>query len=365
MPHTPPLLPDHLGFERRADQLAAMGFIVLPFADSAQLRHLCDGFNGMLADSPEFRTVDVTADKLVLGGFGALGTPTQFHHPWVRRTREEVIAAILGAKVLPDDGRKLEALLDRVVLRRIGQTPTAESLHRDEAPTACHGDDIYSTWLNLDPVDQYFHCCPETHHEVEGQNTGFAKITDPAQKELYKRAMRTVRVPSGSILLFFERIVHEVAPIKATADVRRMFMGLRLTYETDPLFGSDWINHWILDQAVPRLKSGQEPKVFPSAYANFSRHWQELEEWSIDKFGHLPTSAFYQHHVKSTNPAFDGRVYWRVRARFPSLKQLQADTGGAIQMHRPYDPEEVALLFPGRAWELFALGSSDRQLMVR
>lgn len=347
-----------------ADRLLSEGFVVVPFADATHLAALRAGFDRVLTQAPEFRDADVhdATCKFVQGGFGALGTPTSFHHPIVRRAREEMMAAVVESHVLPLGGRKLEMTFDRIVFRRAGQAPTKESLHRDEAPTASDGDDVFGGWLNLDLAAQWFHCCPRTHVEVGTQNKGFAKIRDPALVQRHKAGLRRVAVAPGHILIFYERIVHEVAPVKATCDMRRIHAGWRLTHSDEPLFGRDATDAWIGDQAVPRLKSGQEPTVFPAAHANFSRHWDGLQRWSLRHFGHLPESAVYRHRVKSTDDEMDGAVYWRVRAKFPSLRRLSDDTGGSVRMHAPYDDDERALFAPRRTWWLYRAGAAVRTL---
>ena len=345
-----------------ADRLLSEGFVVVPFADAVHLAALRSGFDCVLTQAPEFRDGDVhdATCKFVQGGFGALGTPSSFHHPIVRRVREEMMAAIVESHVLPLQGRKLEMTFDRIVFRRAGQAPTKESLHRDEAPTASDGDDVFGGWVNLDHAEQWFHCCPGTHAEVGTQNKGFGKIRDPALVQRYKAGLRRVAVPPGHILIFFERIVHEVAPMKATCNMRRIHVGWRLTNSDEPLFGWDATDKWISDQAVPRIKSKQQPTVFPAAHANFSRHWDELQRWSLCHFGHLPESAVYRHRVKSADDELDGAVYWRVRAKFPSLRSLSEDTCGSVRMYARYDDDERALFAPRRTWWLYRSGATVR-----
>eukprot|EP00966_Prymnesium_polylepis_P324572 7380605-Prymnesium_polylepis.1 len=275
----------------------------------------------MLIDAPEFNEHNLLDPcwKPVLGGFGALANPSSFHHPWVRKMREMLMCEILDNDVLPVEGRNLEQVFDRVMFRRKGDKPTAESVHRDEAVTAKEGDLIFGGWLNLDKTDQKLLCCPGTHLEVGGQNKGFAKIKDTEEIKKYQELMRNVSVPPGHLLVFYENIVHEVASSKAEDDVRRLHCGFRVTEHTDPLFGLERTLKWINDQAVPKIKSGQDPVVFPSNYANFSVMWDKLEKWSMRMFGHLDKLAYYRHTIKSKNSLYDKRTYWRVAPKLPSL----------------------------------------------
>ena len=74
-------------------------------------------------------------------------------------------------------------------------TGTTANAHRDEAPTAIDGDDVFGGWLNLDDYDQSFTCAPGSHTEVGNQNTGFANITDVAELDNYHARRITTSVP--------------------------------------------------------------------------------------------------------------------------------------------------------------------------
>ena len=200
------------------------GYGVIDTTFSKELDSTRALFDAMLIDAPEFNKPDLLDPywKPVLGGFGALANPSSFHHPWVRKMREMLMCEILDYDVLPVEGRNLEQVFDRVMFRRKGDKPTAESVHRDEAVTAKEGDLIFGGWLNFDKTDQKLLCCPGTHLEVGGQNKGFAKIKDAKEIEKYRELMRSVRVPPGHLLVFYENIVHEVASRKAEDDVRRL-----------------------------------------------------------------------------------------------------------------------------------------------
>jgi len=330
------------------DFLKQHGYVVINTAFSKELDSTRALFDAMLIDAPEFNKPDLLDPywKPVLGGFGALANPSSFHHPWVRKMREMLMCEILDYDVLPVEGRNLEQVFDRVMFRRKGDTPTAESVHRDEAATAKEGDLIFGGWLNLDKTDQKLLCCPGTHLEVGGQNKGFAKIKDAKEIEKYRELMRSVRVPPGHLLVFYENIVHEVASRKAEDDVRRLHCGFRVTEHTDPLFGLEPTLKWINDQAVPKIKSGQDPVLFPSNYANFSVMWDKLENWSMRMFAHLDKSAYYRHTIKSKNDLYNNRTYWRVAPKLPSLRSL------GLKMHPSYEYHEVALMLPQKTWLL-------------
>jgi hypothetical protein len=346
---------------REQEFLVEYGYVVIstPFADPSTLASARQDFDQMMRDSPEFKNVPADFDALdvdsrtwrpVRGGFAALGNPTSFHHPYVRRKREELMAIALNADVLPLNGRLLEKPFDRITFRRAGEKPTAEAVHRDEAPMAVDGDDVFGGWLNLDRTSQYFHCCPRTHKEVGGQNKGFATIKDPIEKARCQEKMRKVEIPSGHLLIFYERLVHEVAPSPALADLRRIHCGWRLTHGTEPLFGMAETNRWIDEQAVPKIKSGQEPLLWPKSYANFSARWQDLQEWSQRTFH---PSLLYVATIGGAGQ-FSGQKWTRVRAKCPSLASINAK-------FRDYDPHERGVLFPRRMMNLHTVGGGDER----
>jgi len=357
----PPAALDAFTESREQEFLVRFGYVVIPtpFADPSTLAAARAGFDQMLRDSPEFLNVPADFDAVdddsrkwrpVRGGFAALGNPSSFHHPYVRRKREELMAVALEADVLPLKGRKLEKPFDRVTFRRVGEKPTAEAVHRDEAPTAVDGDDVFGGWLNLDPTPQFFHCCPWTHTEVGGQNKGFATITDPAEKTRCQDKMRRVQIPSGHLLIFYERLVHEVAPSPAPIDLRRIHCGWRLTHADEPLFGAAETNRWIDEQAVPKIKSGQEPLLWPKSYANFSARWADLQTWSQRTFR---PSLLYVATIGGGGK-FVGQQWTRVNAKCPSLASMGAK-------FREYDRHERDVVFPRRMMNLLTVGGGDER----
>ena len=352
--------------------LLRRGFVVVPtpLEDGDARRAERQAFFAHFAESPEFRppgpaapdkpkTIDPTWQP-VMGGFAALGNPSSFHHPWVRQMREMVHAHLLETDVLPMEGHKyLEQCFDRLMFRQPGQTPSAESLHRDEAQTAHPNDVVFGGWINFDDSDQHFSCVPETHTEVSG-NRGFAKIDDPVEKAKYKERLERVKIPPGHILVFYERIVHEVLANTASQLTMRMFFGWRLTDETTPLFGGDALGQWIEDQAVPKIKSGQNPAVWPSCYSNFSRNFQTLTDWSKRTWA---PELLYTHTLANTAKSMPGSEWERVPAKLPSLEALGKLLGGCVK-HRQYSKAEVAILKPTNKWSLRTFDSPGERVEI-
>ncbi len=337
------------------------GLVVVPtpLTDPALRQQVRQGFFQHIRESPEFRnpTPEDPEWKPVLGGFAAMANPSSFHHPWVRKLREMITAAILDTDAIPAEGRRIERTFDRLLYRIPGEQPSAESMHRDEAKTALDGDTVFGGWVNFDDEPQFFSCCPRTHQDVGGQNKGFAKI-DKNEYEMYRnpapgrpQGWVVVEIPPGTGMLFYERLVHEVNPAKATRLMMRMAMGWRVTDATEPLFANE-MDKWINDQGVPRIKSGQAPPVWPKAYSNFPRNFPTLTNWAKRTF--VDKCLFLSNPVASG--AAQGTQWIRVEANMLSLREY------GLPMFPAYDTHEWRLLRPQRTWQLYTFGSPNKRV---
>jgi hypothetical protein len=339
--------------------LMTLGYVVFPtpLADAARRRQAQEGIRNMLREAPELLNPDPDDKtwKPQLGGFAAAGIPTSFHHPFIRWLREVIMSVLLEMDVLPIEGRKLEQVIDRVLYRVLEETPSAESLHRDEAIKALPGDVIFGGWVNLDDTPQYFSCAPGTHKEVGNQNFGFAKIESPEEQAKYRRLMTRVEIPPGHAIVFYERIVHEVLAIKATQTSMRLFLGWRVTDSDQPLFGKQTTLDWLREQAAPLIKSGQKPAQYPSCYTNFPRNFAKLTAWSERTF--VP-ECLYTHTVGGTGK-FAGTRWRRVRANMHSLLTY------GLPLHKAYEPQEIAVLMPSREWYLYTFDSPTERVAAK
>jgi hypothetical protein len=168
-----------------------------------------------------------------LGGFAALGNPSSLHNSFVRRMRQYATVEVLPSlrrKVLDDDAYQLEQVVDRMLYRPKGDQATAESWRRDEAKDAAAADHMYGGWWNLDETPQTFSCVPASHADKEaaGRHRGFATISDATTKKQMKARAVQVPIPPGHIVVFYERIVHEVVSKKAAETMYRLFLGHRV-----------------------------------------------------------------------------------------------------------------------------------------
>jgi len=229
----------------------------------------CKPLSGILKKPPEFKNPQ---GPLTLGGFGALAIPSSFHHPDIRFIRQ-----LVYDKVKPELRKyfthsNLELLFDRVSVRRVGTSTSAESWHRDICPDSLPDDIILGGWINLDPdgsPNQKFSCSPGTHRDVPNDQTGFAKTKEiPKNKKIYE-------VPPGHIILFHQNILHEVKAQKAKFESHRLYLGWRLTNSNAPLFDHTSI---IENQGVPKIPSGQIPPMY--AKLHWVNHRHMIEEIS-------------------------------------------------------------------------------------
>ena len=342
--------------------LVRNGYVVIPTAlgfSPQMLAQVNDAFNQHFRESPELRNPrpEDPTWKNVLGAFSALGNPSSFHHPFLRKMREMCEAAVLDADALPLKGRRLEQCFDRAMRRIPGETMPGESWHRDEALHTLPGDDIFGGWINMDSESQYFSCAPGTHHDVGTQNNGFAEIKDPAEKARYRQlanAHGRVEIPPGHIIIFYERIVHEVLHLVATRIMKRLFLGWRVTTAREPLFGMATTQMWIDRQMPAVVKSGQQTAIYPTAYYNFTRFFPKLTAFSTEVF--VP-QCLYAHTVKQG--AQKNTVWMRVERYMKGLGHY------GLPLHAPYDVHEVKVLVPSSSWQLYTFDSPSARVGFR
>ena len=243
---------------QQAQHLEKYGYVVV---DLGAPQYKEDILN-VLAGFPEYKTPNV--EKMVLGGFSALGNPSSFHNPVVRKMRAEAYEKLVPffkvcIHLLDGEGWKLEQIIDRLMVRPRSRKPTAESFHRDEAPLAKAEDIVLGGWWNQDNTPQYFSCVPGTH-KVQRGGGGFSTFSKEQQKA-FKPQRQKVCIPAGSVLIFHEHIVHEVLAAKTVPEFStRLFLGWRITQSTESLIPG--IVEILNKQGVVPLKSGQVPPIF-------------------------------------------------------------------------------------------------------
>ena len=225
--------------------------------------------------------VNPAEKECILGGFGAYGNPTSFHHPYIRNVRKVVHDYLWKSLSKAFPGKRAELLLDRFSKRRKGTTTSVETWHRDIAPVdgsnIKEGDIIYGGWINLDKKGldpQGFSCVPGTQINDILKKGGFVKFSPEEMKDLNKKK-KIFKIPPGHIIMFNQNIAHEILKKTSTFDSYRLFIGWRITDSKKPLFDNKKV---IEDQGIIKLPSGQIPSMYSPSHWMF--HRDKLVEWS-------------------------------------------------------------------------------------
>jgi hypothetical protein len=224
--------------------------------------------------------------------------------------------------------------MDRIMLRPSYKSPTKEPPHRDASPEKVAGSSNFGGWLNVDLKSQFFRCAPGTHtllHDGRAAS-GFRKLA-PDEVAALAKLMETVEVPSGAIIVFHNSLAHEVRPSVDVA-VRRLFLGWRLTPGTLPLF--DDTAAVLANQGVPRLPSGQRPRLWPEIAWVF--HRDALVDWSRKT---LVPAAIGKRTLEKT-----GEQLTVAREFCPSLADMK------LPLYPTYAPHEAAILHPASSFTL-------------
>ena len=292
------------------------GYTVIPaFKDDAlrqEFINTCQSF-------PEYKS----HEQLVLGNFAALGNPASFHNPFVRKMRLRSMEIVRAANVIPmvSEKHKLAQIIDRMMYRKRGLKPTAESWHRDEAKHTNPDDVVYGGWINLDPTPQYFSCIPGTHRVAKTHHGGFAKV-DP--KTIDTRGKKKIEIKPGHILIFNEDLIHEVLSTPSKNDMCRLFLGWLVTTSDDTIIPD--IEHILRVQAVVPLKSGQVPPMYAKL------HWTNWHQRLV-----AFSENFHESCIESKKRKED-----TVRVVHRNMKSLR-DLG---YMYPPYMQDEIDILIP-------------------
>lgn len=325
-----------------ADRLRKDGFVVIPVLDAGLIRIFRDAFIATMTGFPEFRrhpddptkTVDgrVFGEKdsnVVMGGFGAFGNPASFHNPFVRNLRILLRHAVISVfrDLCGDRPVYIEQLFDRMCLRPAGTTVSKEQWHRDLNPTALDGDAVFGGWINLDNEEtQFFSCAPGTHTAQTGLagKNGFQRDERPASPE-------KVEIPPGHLLIFYQRLLHEVHPRRLRKPSFRQFVCWRITEHKGSTLQRASVHTIVRDQAVPRLPSDQIPPIYGKNHASFHLH-------------------------KPTGP-----ISWSTRVLKPCCIDPTKNMGHrfmkslleyGMPMYPEYDEMETSLLMPNDSWTL-------------
>jgi len=331
------------------------GVSIVPLLDQEKTRYYRDQFQNI--QFPEFIQHD---GHYVMGGFGAYGNPASFHNPIVRELRMETTPPMTQffkqefQAAFPDKTFYIERLFDRMCVRKKGTTIPKETWHRDLNPMSMvivdkkkktyiprPNEYIFGGWVNLDDQPQYFSCALSTHTDPILVKKGRSESGFTAQEKPSKDTQPTkIQVPPGHAIVFFQKILHQVAPQKYKQDSFRQFQLFRIVCSPttpEPLFPQQTIQKWIHDQATPLLPSGQHPPMFSSNHSSIflfrGNHHDPIE---FSKKIH-PKCLKQQTCQSGKNK---DKSYKIVQRFMTSLKEYD------LPLYPPYTQEETNLFFP-------------------
>ena len=302
-----------------------------------------------------------------LGGASFLGQPSTFHTPIVREIR--ALVAKRHAKIAMDerwfDADTLAVVhADRLAFRRgrtapkeFWQKPSGESYHQDVSP---HRDSpearVLGGWIALDSAPQTFRCVPGTAFSPtpellaeqkqwlrdRGKRMrdagGFALFElTPREKELVRRYTVNVVIPPYSIVVFDERIFHEVVGGLRPTDLLRQFVSMQYNVRPDYADVSPLVRSQVQaarTQTVPMIKSGQFPDMMSSNHTSFGKLIARVQAWSDSAI-----APEFRRRFEFVSGARKGQFKYNGVPRF--IKKSLKDVPGAAQPE--YTDEELAL----------------------
>jgi hypothetical protein len=323
------------------EHLEKYGYFVLPTETFSNPMFKRD----LLEEAGHFPEFQQKTKKFVMGGFAALGNPSSFHNTTVRKYRQWAMGIVVTRLLKPlvkqtGVAYNIEQFMERMSIRVPGETPSAESWHRDESTVSSGNDKTFGGWVNLDDKPQHFSCVPGSHYKNTTSHRGFAKIPKSDAAECKSRSIKVV-IPPGHILVFYENIIHEVLTKKSATTMVRVYLGWRLTTSFDM---REEMVDVLAFQGVPLLKSGQVPPMYSKC------HWvnwiDNLQTWSL---GNMHEKCLVDVQYQAGKRAGEKFV---IVDRF--LKSL-CEYG--FPMYPGYSIDEMKAYKPSNSWKLLAPGS--------
>jgi len=338
------------------------GFVVVPVVPPHQVRFVFEKFIKAILSAPELARLPPTITKrlrrqdptltkddlsFVGGSFGALGNPSSFHHPTIRKLRAfctgRLIDEVFGAYLEADPLVHYQAVIDRAMVRLGGNHIGAETEHRDIDPSSLNDDSIvavFGGWLNLSFESDTFYCIPGTHTDTippDGSAKGFFKIPKNKLHE-YKGKCVGIDIPPGHAIVFNERILHRVNPSKAAK--YRLFLGHRLT--TGPKDIDSALYQQLETMAPVRLKSGQDSRMWPLLWWTNWRTKLPLQARAL--VNPMVYSRCTETRTVKNGPD-TGKEYTCIKPVMPSLSTLYDKLPFPV-----YTPSELQLYRSSRSW---------------
>lgn len=314
------------------------------------------------AEFPEFLEQYNTIDKahfapsqyvqpgLEIGGFGAYGFASSFHHPTVRKLRALMKRRIVDFLQIYDDECKYEYMFDRLAARSAyyGEL-AAEAWHQDLANKAMldkyrlddpdhpkpliggkyDHDIVFGGWVNLNMpggANQKFTYVPGTQDIVLPGNLGEEGFVaaDPRLYEDLKARMAVIIVPPGCALLIQQGLIHCISPSPPSESYSvRLFHGIRLTYDNRQVYEENYTNA-IKNLGVPVIPSGQVPPMYSKNHIGPEKNREKMQRFVTKMRDWVKTE--YTMGKKSKNPGLKylvpGTSEPKAKRSMLSLRQL-------------------------------------------
>ena len=310
------------------------GVVVVDILNSNQLKEISNILNDSIHSFREYKSTNTNI--FVMGGFAGLGNPSSFHNPFVRKMRREIhpiakrIISNSFVDIIQEKKYKFAQEICRMLIRDKGLKPTPESWHRDVSPNPTDEDEIvFGGWLNLDTKSQYFSCILGTQ-KYDKTKEGFVMTKDKALIKKYNNQKTIIEIPAGALMIFNEKLIHEVLAKAASFVQHRLHMAWRLTTGTQPAI-SNLLD--LLDkQAVIPLKSGQIPPMY--AKLHWTNWRQKIEIFSEN----IRPECLVTRTVQSGKDK--GKKYKIVAEHMNSLDYYK------FQKYKDYEREEIDILIP-------------------
>jgi len=316
-----------------------------------------------------------TKTQLVGGGFSALGNPSSFHSTVVRQLRRIAHNAMVNENPFQLGFEyNVSQVIDRLMKRLPNATPSKESWHRDVATNTKDGDIIYGGWINLDDNDQFFSCIPGTHNDTISTSSGF--VVDLSQTDKDKIAAHPklkkkplVKIPPGFMLIFNERLIHEVLSKKAERTMLRLFTGWYVSKTDQPhdsqpndgltqgITSKERLIDRLTKQATMYIKSGQIPPMSPVLHwTNFPHliagYTDKLRDVATRMRPRKPTEAKPNPHPSEYRSSYrsesEGIRAFPKRKIWTSLDSLwtMKKSDSSIEMWPKYNDKDINILLP-------------------
>lgn len=331
---------NEINYDQYADELFNNGVCVVPVLTKQELKCYHNLFYQELKNFPEYLP---NAKIYVQGAFGALGNPGSFHNKTIRTLRIRLMFSIIPllSKFINKTNikYKIEQLIDRMSIRRIGTSLSKESWHRDISKDTIKNDIIFGGWINLDLNNtQRFSCVKKTQiiNESDIKDKKGFSVIPKEQHNKYNKMKEIIKIPPGHQIIFFQNIIHEVLSIKQTTESIRLYSGWRLTTSNKSLIKN--LKEKLETQNIIPLPSSQLPPMYSANHLSF--HRDATIKWSKETFHNKLIE-----HKKGKSKG--KQVEYDIISRYmKSLKEMN------LKLYPKYSETELSIYYPNSKWNL-------------